>query len=75
MFLIEIAEHTHTPGHWTKFSHCTALSHQLRSGSYCPHFIDEDSDGQRVAACPGMHSWCMTVLGSKLGLSDVEVQL
>lgn len=64
------------PRHRTKsFARIIALSHQLCSELYYSHFIDEDAEGQRVAACLGMHSWYMTVLGSNLGLSDVEVQL
>lgn len=64
------------PRHCTKsFTRIIALSHQLCSELCRSHFIDEDSEGQRVAACLGMHSGYMTALGSNLGLSDVEVQL
>jgi len=56
-----------------KLLHC--IVHSLGSDSYYSHFIDEESEDQKVAACLGMHGWYMTVLSPNLDLSDVQFQL
>lgn len=52
-----------------------ALLHSLRSDSHDFHFIDEEPEDQKVAACLGIHGWYAAMRSSNLDLSDVKVQL
>lgn len=58
MFLTDITEHTYARALYKELYkyYYIALLYQLCNELYYPHFIDEDSEGQRVAVCLGMHS-------------------
>lgn len=58
IFLTDITEHIHARALHKELYKYYYLSflYQLCNESNYPHFIDEDSEGQRVAVCLGMHS-------------------